>query len=693
MSSKREKALEERLKKLETTLRGTQAKLVDRDNEIGTSARLTASGKKPALVQKPDGQAGRNFNLAAALEDGVGMDKKTYRKYYALVVFYIMELFSVHGTLSQHSEAKVKAVIATIQKRLPIFQRFQDGWPIRAIFAQLLRNYHERRKRLERSLKLPLTQRGRNKKCSGTTVDAEDVLANSEDEGVADGEAEDVLDDLDDNAEEDDLFNNDHIEMEFDYSDLKVTNAPVHEGEGVASSSKTTLEDMPKKAVDKGKGRARDTERKSDQNDKDKTAAALKPKPKLKSIAKLRDEGPDKENGDAATSIDSAPSSIPLSLPDVCPASRCNDIFPDCPSDEMLSLIYEMKNIAPDPTNSESGSHLKVIKQRICSRIKTERNHKLVLDKAIDKGWPLVMNTNELRDRLEALDNDIIIDFAGDHLVLGETPLFLNFLTVIDHRIHFFADQYTKNIGPVSMAASNAKRIGYYGPKAAPIFDEVLAQKLADLYSTSHATNLINAFVEEYTSFPWDTAIHKRLIFPNSAFVSHILVPFVANILISEDLKVDEAAANAIRLESSDFGDVFNNIAPAAIRIPDVSVPVPGRFRRKKIPLGPTFNSPPRKIQKRDSIEDFIVIDDDVKPKKKHTKRKLEVAEFVDAINNAGPVERPNKKSKTKQELATVKHNQVTQAPAPAKRKAAPRKKPAQPPQTPHQYATRHRKP
>ena len=47
-----------------------------------SAARLTASGKKPALVQKPDGQAGRNFNLATALEDGVGMDKKTYRKYY-----------------------------------------------------------------------------------------------------------------------------------------------------------------------------------------------------------------------------------------------------------------------------------------------------------------------------------------------------------------------------------------------------------------------------------------------------------------------------------------------------------------------------------------------------------------------------------------------------------------------------------
>ncbi|KAJ7206861.1 hypothetical protein GGX14DRAFT_637121 [Mycena pura] len=279
MSSKREKALEERLKKLETTLRGTQAKLVDRDNEIGTSggpflipsialltcsaARLTTSGGKPALIQKPDGQAGRNFNLAAALEDGVGMDKKTYRKYYALIVFYIMELFSVCGTLSQHSEAKVKAVVAAIQKRLPIFQRFQDGWPIRAVFAQLLRNYHERRKRLERSLKVPLTQCGRNKKRirSGSAIDAEDAPANSEDEFAADGQADDPEDDADD------LFNNDHVEIEFDYSDLKAIDTTVNEGEGVASSSKTTLEDMPKKVqflfiripVDKGKARARDT--------------------------------------------------------------------------------------------------------------------------------------------------------------------------------------------------------------------------------------------------------------------------------------------------------------------------------------------------------------------------------------------------------------------------------------------------
>lgn len=47
-----------------------------------SAARLTSSGMKPALVQKPDGQAGRNFNLATALQDGVGMDKKMYRKYY-----------------------------------------------------------------------------------------------------------------------------------------------------------------------------------------------------------------------------------------------------------------------------------------------------------------------------------------------------------------------------------------------------------------------------------------------------------------------------------------------------------------------------------------------------------------------------------------------------------------------------------
>ncbi|KAJ7210054.1 hypothetical protein GGX14DRAFT_394855 [Mycena pura] len=128
MSSKGEKALEERLRKLETTLRGTQANLVDHDADwdVGclphslwiplltcSAARLTVSGRKPALVQKPDGQAGCNFNYAAALEDGVGMEKKTYRKYYALIVFYIMELFSVCGTLSQHSEAKVKADIAT----------------------------------------------------------------------------------------------------------------------------------------------------------------------------------------------------------------------------------------------------------------------------------------------------------------------------------------------------------------------------------------------------------------------------------------------------------------------------------------------------------------------------------------------------------------------------------------------------
>ncbi|KAJ7200623.1 hypothetical protein GGX14DRAFT_544888 [Mycena pura] len=706
MSSKREKALEERLKKLETTLRGTQAKLVDRDNEI---ARLTTSGGKPALIQKPDGQAGRNFNLAAALEDGVGMDKKTYRKYYALIVFYIMELFSVCGTLSQHSEAKVKAVIATIQKRLPIFQRFQDGWPIRAIFAQLLRNYHERRKRLERSLKVPLTQCGRNKKRSSSAIDAQDAPANSEDEFAADREADDPEDDADD------FLNNDHVEIEFDYSDLKAIDTTVNEGEGVASSSKITLEDMPQKPVDKGKARARDTVSvsagKSDQ--KDKTAAGLKkpkPKPKPRAVTNL-DAGPDKENGATSNNASSSP---PLDLPDVCPASRCNDALPDCPSDQLLSLILEMKNIAPDLTNSEPGSYLKVIKHRICSQIKTETKQKLVLDTAIANGWPLAMNMNELRDRLEALDNDIIIDFAGDHLLLGETPLFLNFLAVIGHQIHSFADQYTKNIGPFSMAASNAKRIGYYGPKAALIFDEILAKKFAGLYSTSQATNLINAFVDEYATFPWDTAIHKRLIFPNSVFVSHILTPFVANILISEDLKVDEVAANAIRLESSDFGDVFNNLAPAAIRFPNVSVPVPGRFRRKKIPLGPTvsfeasssyrvaascsillvlqLNSPPRKIEKRDSMEDFIVNDDDVKPnlKKKSTKRKLEVAEFVDAINDAGLVERPNKKLKTKKELPTVEDNR--EAPAPAKRKVAPRKKPAEPAQT-HQYATRHRKP
>lgn len=153
-------------------------------------------------------------------------------------------------------------------------------------------------------------------------------------------------------------------------------------------------------------------------------------------------------------------SSLPLDLPDVCPASRCSDTFPDCPSDQLRDLIHEMKNIAPDPTNSESGSHLKVVKQRICSQIKIETKQKLVLNIAISKSWPLTVDMNELRERLEALDDDIIINFAGDHLVLGETPLFLDFLTVIDHQIHLFADQYTKNIGPTSMAASNAKRIG-----------------------------------------------------------------------------------------------------------------------------------------------------------------------------------------------------------------------------------------
>ncbi|KAJ7480934.1 hypothetical protein FB451DRAFT_1171510 [Mycena latifolia] len=180
-----------------------------------------------------------------------------------------------------------------------------------------------------------------------------------------------------------------------------------------------------------------------------------------------------------------------------------------------------------------------------------------------------------------------------DSSELESFPVWLAFLDAIKCKVHGFS---RAAVGTFSDAAEQMKRCGYFGPKSQAIImttiDKMLTGTLPQDQIYQTVASLLN------TPRPWNKPDkNSELAFPLN-FVDYVLVPYVAASLIAEDLETTFEAAFAILLESSDFGDIFNDIDPSAEDSPDsrdtffripsplhehtkVASPVPSRRKEK----------------------------------------------------------------------------------------------------------------
>ncbi|KAJ7233570.1 hypothetical protein B0H12DRAFT_169097 [Mycena haematopus] len=144
-----------------------QAELAERDSRIAKLESRAKKHREHALIPRPKGQAGRGsgsrsggYNLQEAM--GLKDSDEDYNRRSRIVKRYIHEYLSVFKPISQQESGRVSKMIALvscsilsrhvftclvqIQKDIPFFSRFENGWPIRDIARTYLSNEKTRRR-------------------------------------------------------------------------------------------------------------------------------------------------------------------------------------------------------------------------------------------------------------------------------------------------------------------------------------------------------------------------------------------------------------------------------------------------------------------------------------------------------------------------------------------------------------------
>ncbi|KAF7360423.1 hypothetical protein MVEN_00772400 [Mycena venus] len=134
----------------EEEIRQLKATIAKQTNTITKLERKVEKQKTTtALIRRPEGQGGRSadrggYNTQEAM--GLkGLDED-YNRRCRMVKRYIHEYLSVFKPISQQDKGRVALMIIKIQRDIPYFQQFEEGWPIHDITRMYLSNEQTRRR-------------------------------------------------------------------------------------------------------------------------------------------------------------------------------------------------------------------------------------------------------------------------------------------------------------------------------------------------------------------------------------------------------------------------------------------------------------------------------------------------------------------------------------------------------------------
>ncbi|KAK6997038.1 hypothetical protein R3P38DRAFT_3626937, partial [Favolaschia claudopus] len=238
-------------------------------------------------------------------------------------------------------------------------------------------------------------------------------------------------------------------------------------------------------------------------------------------------------------------------LPVVCPAPHCNDPLPQKPSEELLSLLVQHHNLLSAKGLIVGANDLT---RKICYLVRSDLKLRNLLEDAHNNGWPNLIDLDDLRTRISttAVQNDICSIVTNAH-TLSKCPLWTRFLQLIGYKVYAWA---RSDIGGFSPQLDQAARCGYFGPQGKAVIVSALDQFLWKTVHEQQISMTVTA-LQNYPQ-PWDSPRPECHLIPEAHFVHYLLAPFVAAILIAEDMGVDFENAIQIMDDSSDYGDVIN---------------------------------------------------------------------------------------------------------------------------------------
>ncbi|KAF7368974.1 hypothetical protein MVEN_00223800 [Mycena venus] len=582
----------------EEEIRQLKATIAKQTNTITKLERKVEKQKTTtALIRCPEGQGGRSadrggYNTQEAM--GLkGLDED-YNRRCRMVKRYIHEYLSVFKPISQQDKGRVALMIIKIQRDIPYFQQFEEGWPIHDITRMYLSNEQTRRRTDIKAEKLACGEesdaeeqpqrKGKKKAQVSFAVPETDM---EETDADTDGGRKrkmplkkvthTILSDDDDDDDLDLLLKPTKVPIT-PKTKAKPAQSPKKDGECgeymisvFAHRSLTLWAKKPSKSVNTTY--TSDAEGSNDN-------AGLEDK-ENHSPAKSAKLSSKKSNTATATADDTIvpPALTPppshrktqtanplltwADLPRNCPAVLCTHPLPATPVPAILSLFQRQKNLVE--ANGPKATGVSFIDLEICQAISIARRRHFVMQTGEARGWPATIDPFNIRTRIfsEPIHSEIL-SLILKPATLTACPIWTDFLLAINHDLFDFNSSKTKYEYP---QAIKHKTCGYYGPLGAFIISSSLMRFIA-VNEAKH--NLEQRFFETLMTTvgqdphfsgsmynDYDDSNHMAM----KDFVSFILVPFVAICLIAQDfpgLMGGIQGAIFERNNSNEYGDLVH---------------------------------------------------------------------------------------------------------------------------------------
>ncbi|KAJ7911781.1 hypothetical protein B0H13DRAFT_1875513 [Mycena leptocephala] len=240
-------------------------------------------------------------------------------------------------------------------------------------------------------------------------------------------------------------------------------------------------------------------------------------------------------------------------VPSTCPTVMCEDKLPEKPNGGILSLFVKRQELIADV--GRSGPGIAFLELQICAAITQEKRRDQVAALGQQNKWPQDIDYSTLPGRILKLRKEVL-NIIKNETALQELPVWQDFLRNIDYKIFKFSDSPSKMDFTYALYG---RRCGYYGPKGEFLINSTLIRLLSaddgdalgnSLFDNIHATIL----ADENLFDPYNETSN---LIELKDFIAFILTPFVAALLIAQDMDIPVDQAHDIRDNSNEFGDVM----------------------------------------------------------------------------------------------------------------------------------------
>ncbi|KAJ6585559.1 hypothetical protein B0H19DRAFT_1059771 [Mycena capillaripes] len=480
----------------------------------------------------------------------------------------------VGKTISGQNKKRLESTLVLIAKVAPFFACFEGFWPAHDMIAGYLLNAQTRRRRDSRLEK---------------EAEASNSDNAAEDDGLAESDtAENNEDDLDAGEDDADAVENDQggdlddDDMSFPPSVRKVS-FRIESDEDSGDEGGPSQNTKPRGTKDGAKGANAKTKttgkhkakqpveeplpKKSKSDKENKTTAKRKatehieqPPPKQPAKtnkSKTKQSDPECDSPGPNLASKKRPLSLLTwnDLPALCPTVLCEDELPEVENQKILSLFQQRIRLVQEV--GPRGRGVSFLDLQICAAIMQENKRVQYVALGEQNQWPESINFTNVRNRILGFCDRLLL-MVQNPSILKESSVWNNFLTCINYRLSQFARSSSAQ-KMKSYRTLYAGRCGYYGPRGEFIINSTLTRLLAmDSYKTDLLETVHELVVDDIDLFDFDGDYDETAnLIPLDDFISFVLAPFVAALLISDDRKITLEEAHHVREKHSSFGDVM----------------------------------------------------------------------------------------------------------------------------------------